>query len=223
VGGVALSCLSRAAWRLGEPHSAGAGTALLTLRTPAQVGEFSIGNAPLSPGFQIDRPLFDAGPAALRSRRRAILPTVERLTPVSARPTPVCPDRPALQGAMPAGRKTPALDHGDLMGDVRMQGIVGDRIDAGLRHDLAGLNSCATAGLREHTYRRFVKRSSTMPCLGRRSSRRGQPRITPGPFRACFPSRLMTPAPADRQQVVSPGRRRAGPLADYSNVKRARK
>ena len=41
--------------------------------------------------------------------------------------------------AMPAGRKAPALDHRHLVRHVGMRGIVGDRVDAGLRHDLAGL------------------------------------------------------------------------------------
>src|SRR5690242_7220289 len=41
--------------------------------------------------------------------------------------------------AMTAGRKAPALDHRHLVRHVRMRGIVGDRVDAGLRHDLARL------------------------------------------------------------------------------------
>ena len=39
--------------------------------------------------------------------------------------------------AMLAGRKAPALDHGHLVRHVGMRGIVGNHIDAGLRHDLA--------------------------------------------------------------------------------------
>jgi hypothetical protein len=41
--------------------------------------------------------------------------------------------------AMPAGRKAPALDHRHLVRHVHMRGIVGDRVDAGLRHNLARL------------------------------------------------------------------------------------
>jgi hypothetical protein len=39
--------------------------------------------------------------------------------------------------AMPAGRKAAALYHRDLMRHVGMSRIVGNRLDAGLRHDLA--------------------------------------------------------------------------------------
>ena len=41
--------------------------------------------------------------------------------------------------AMPAGRKAAALDHGDLVRHVGMRRVVGDRVDAGLRHDFARL------------------------------------------------------------------------------------
>jgi hypothetical protein len=39
--------------------------------------------------------------------------------------------------AMPASRKAPAPDHGDFVRHVGVCRIVGDRVDAGLRHDLA--------------------------------------------------------------------------------------
>jgi hypothetical protein len=39
--------------------------------------------------------------------------------------------------AMPAGWKAPALNGGYLMRHVGVRGIVSDRVDAGLRHDLA--------------------------------------------------------------------------------------
>ena len=45
--------------------------------------------------------------------------------------------------AMAARRKAAALDHGDLVRHVGMRRIMCDRVDAGLRDDLAGLNSCA--------------------------------------------------------------------------------
>ena len=41
--------------------------------------------------------------------------------------------------AMTPSRKAPALDHGKLVRHVRMRGLVGDDVDAGLREDLAGL------------------------------------------------------------------------------------
>src|ERR1700758_861225 len=37
--------------------------------------------------------------------------------------------------AMPAGREAPAFDHGDLMRHVGVRRIMGDGVDAGLRHD----------------------------------------------------------------------------------------
>src|SRR5690242_12273852 len=39
--------------------------------------------------------------------------------------------------AMPAGRKAPALYHRHLVRHVGVRRIVGDGVDAGLRHDLA--------------------------------------------------------------------------------------
>lgn len=47
--------------------------------------------------------------------------------------------------AMMAGREAPAFDHGHLVRDVGMCRIVRDRIDAGVRHDIAGLCSCVMA------------------------------------------------------------------------------
>jgi hypothetical protein len=47
--------------------------------------------------------------------------------------------------AMTASREAPAFDHGHLVRDVGMCGIVRDRIDAGVPHDIAGLYSCAMA------------------------------------------------------------------------------
>jgi hypothetical protein len=44
---------------------------------------------------------------------------------------------PEAGTAMPAGWKAPALDHGHLVRHVRMRGIVGDCVDAGLRDNLA--------------------------------------------------------------------------------------
>jgi hypothetical protein len=41
--------------------------------------------------------------------------------------------------AVPAGRETPAFNHGDLVGHVGVRRIVRDGVDAGLRHDLARL------------------------------------------------------------------------------------
>jgi hypothetical protein len=41
--------------------------------------------------------------------------------------------------AMPAGRKAPAFDNRHFVRHVGMRGIVPDRVDAGLRHDFAGL------------------------------------------------------------------------------------
>jgi exodeoxyribonuclease III len=40
--------------------------------------------------------------------------------------------------AVPAGWKAPALDHGHLVRHVGVRGIVGDCVDSGLRHDIAG-------------------------------------------------------------------------------------
>jgi hypothetical protein len=39
--------------------------------------------------------------------------------------------------SMPAGRKAAAFDHRDLVRHVGVLRIVGDSVDAGLRHDLA--------------------------------------------------------------------------------------
>jgi hypothetical protein len=39
--------------------------------------------------------------------------------------------------AMTAGRKAPAFDEGDLVRHVSVRRIMGDRVDAGLRDDLA--------------------------------------------------------------------------------------
>ena len=50
--------------------------------------------------------------------------------------------------AMPAGRKPAALDHRDLVRHVGMRGIMRNRVDAGLRDDLAGSEFLRTAGLR---------------------------------------------------------------------------
>src|SRR2546428_12573387 len=69
--------------------------------------------------------------------------------------------------AMPAGRKTLALDHRDLVRHVGMRPIVGDGVDAGLRHDLAGLEFLRHGWPPWQTYRRFMKRSSTLPRSGR--------------------------------------------------------
>jgi hypothetical protein len=63
--------------------------------------------------------------------------------------------------AMPAGRKAPALDHRHLVRHVGMQRIVRDFINAGLRHNLAGLELLRHSCPPRQTYRRFVKRSST--------------------------------------------------------------
>jgi hypothetical protein len=38
---------------------------------------------------------------------------------------------------MPAGRKAPAVDHGDLVRHVGMCRVAGDSVDAGLRDDFA--------------------------------------------------------------------------------------
>jgi hypothetical protein len=50
--------------------------------------------------------------------------------------------------AMAAGRETPALDHRDLVRHVGVRRIMRNRVDAGLRDDSPGLNSCAMAALR---------------------------------------------------------------------------
>jgi len=55
--------------------------------------------------------------------------------------------------AMPAGGKAPALDHGDLMRHVGVRRIVRNRIDAGLRHDLAWLVFLRHGVLQKQTYR----------------------------------------------------------------------
>jgi hypothetical protein len=65
--------------------------------------------------------------------------------------------------AMPAGRKTPALDRRYLVRHVRMHGIVGNRVDAGLRHDLARPEFLRHGWPPVETYRRSLKRSSTGP------------------------------------------------------------
>src|SRR5215510_9165403 len=75
--------------------------------------------------------------------------------------------------AMPAGRKTPALDHCNLVRHVGMPRIMGDRVDAGLRDDLAGLVFLSHSCPPRQTYSRFAKRSSTKPrsCGGPKQKR----------------------------------------------------
>src|SRR5437016_3150648 len=65
--------------------------------------------------------------------------------------------------AMSAGRKAPALDHRDLVRHVGMRGIMRNRVDAGLRDDLSGLEFLRHGWPPLQTYPRFVKRSSTRP------------------------------------------------------------
>ena len=52
--------------------------------------------------------------------------------------------------AMPAGRKTPALDHRHLVRHVGMRRIVSDGVDAGLRNNLARPVSCAMVSSEEN-------------------------------------------------------------------------
>src|SRR2546423_2248317 len=65
--------------------------------------------------------------------------------------------------AMAAGRKAPGLDHRNLVRHVGMRRIVGDGVDAGLRHDLSGLEFLRHGWPPVQIYRRFMKRSSTLP------------------------------------------------------------
>src|SRR5712672_3217785 len=64
---------------LGEPHSAGAETALLALRTSAQLDEFR-GDALLSVSRKTA--LYSTAGPPRHGDARAIRPTVDRLTPV---------------------------------------------------------------------------------------------------------------------------------------------
>src|SRR5207248_10239404 len=69
--------------------------------------------------------------------------------------------------AMAAGRKASALYHGDLVRHVGVCRIMSDGVDAGLRHDLSGLEFLRHGWPPVQTYRRFIKRSSTRPRSGR--------------------------------------------------------
>jgi hypothetical protein len=62
-------------------------------------------------------------------------------------------ERDAL--AMPAGREAPTLDHRHLVRHSGMRRIMGDRVDAGLRHDLAKLVFLGHGYAPHQTYQRF--------------------------------------------------------------------
>src|SRR5437899_6884988 len=76
-------------------------------------------------------------------------------------------EREAYPLAMAAGRKAAALDYRDLVRHVGIRRVVGNRVNAGLRHDLPGLEFLRHGWPPVQTYRRFVKRSSTLPRSGR--------------------------------------------------------
>src|SRR5260370_25546594 len=79
--------------------------------------------------------------------------------------------------AMPAGRKPAALDHRDLVRHVGMRGIMRNRVDAGLRDDLSGLEFLRHSWPPLQTYRRFAKRSSTRPGSRFNGFRRSRPAV----------------------------------------------
>src|SRR5262245_36228994 len=72
--------------------------------------------------------------------------------------------------AMPAGRKSPALDHRHLVRHVGVRRIMGDRVDAGLRHYFSRpvLLRHNGSSKRRLTYPRFGKRRSTCARSGLR-------------------------------------------------------